>query len=46
MLDLAKKILKQIMDEMKEEIEDGTPIIGLEPSCVAVFRDELGNLFP
>ena len=22
------------------------PIVGLEPSCMAVFRDELGNLFP
>ena len=24
----------------------GFPIVGLEPSCVAVFRDELCNLFP
>ncbi len=24
----------------------GVPIVGLEPSCVAVFRDELVNLFP
>ena len=24
----------------------GVPIVGLEPSCVAVFRDELTNLFP
>ena len=31
---------------MKKDIEDGTPIIGLEPSCVTVFRDELVNLFP
>jgi hypothetical protein len=28
------------------EIEAGIPIVGLEPSCVAVFRDELLNLFP
>ena len=28
------------------EIEAGTPFVGLEPSCVAVFRDELCNLFP
>ena len=24
----------------------GIPIVGLEPSCVAVFRDELGKLLP
>ena len=28
------------------EIEAGIPVVGLEPSCVAVFRDELCNLFP
>ncbi len=46
MLTLAKKMLKQIMEELKHEILDGTPIIGLEPSCISVFRDELTNLFP
>ena len=28
------------------EIAAGMPVVGLEPSCVAVFRDELINLFP
>ncbi len=46
MLVLAKKLLKEILTTMKKDIEDGTPIIGLEPSCVTVFRDELINLFP
>ncbi len=46
MLTLAKKNLRQIMKELKKEIHDGTPIIGLEPSCISVFRDELTNLFP
>ncbi len=46
MLDLAKSLLLKILNEMKEDIENETPIIGLEPSCVAVFRDELVNLFP
>jgi Fe-S oxidoreductase len=36
----------EIMYTLKEEIKDGVPIVGLEPSCVAVFRDELHNLFP
>jgi Fe-S oxidoreductase len=34
------------MDAMAPEIEAGIPIVGLEPSCVTVFRDELINLFP
>jgi FAD/FMN-containing dehydrogenase/Fe-S oxidoreductase len=46
MLDRAKNLLRQIMDELLPEIESGTPIVVLEPSCAAVFRDELTNLFP
>jgi FAD/FMN-containing dehydrogenase/Fe-S oxidoreductase len=45
-LDRAKNLLLQIMDELYVEIEQGTPIVVLEPSCAAVFRDELVNLFP
>src|SRR5260370_26882242 len=45
-LDLAKKQLRQIMKELQPEIDAETAIIGLEPSCVSVFRDEWGNLFP
>jgi Fe-S oxidoreductase len=46
MLDRAKSLLLNIMDELLPEIEAGTPIVVLEPSCAAVFRDELTNLFP
>jgi FAD/FMN-containing dehydrogenase/Fe-S oxidoreductase len=46
MLDRAQSLLLQILDELSPEIEAGVPIVGLEPSCVAVFRDELINLFP
>jgi len=46
MLDRAQTLLLQILDELEPEIEAGIPIIGLEPSCVAVFRDELVNFFP
>ncbi len=45
-LDRAKSLLLQIMDELLPEIEAATPIVVLEPSCAAVFRDELTNLFP
>jgi FAD/FMN-containing dehydrogenase/Fe-S oxidoreductase len=46
MLDRAQTLLLQILDELSPEIEAGIPVVGLEPSCVAVFRDELLNLFP
>jgi len=46
MLNTAKQMLIEIMDTLREEITNGVPIVGLEPSCVAVFRDELHNLFP
>ena len=46
MLDRAKALLLEIMDALLPEIEQGVPIVVLEPSCAAVFRDELVNLFP
>jgi FAD/FMN-containing dehydrogenase/Fe-S oxidoreductase len=46
MLDRAEDLLLEILDALALEIEAGIPIVGLEPSCVAVFRDELCNLFP
>lgn len=46
MLTLAKHLLRQILTSLRPAIEDGIPVVGLEPSCVAVFRDELLNLFP
>jgi FAD/FMN-containing dehydrogenase/Fe-S oxidoreductase len=46
MLDRAQSLLLKILDELSPQIAASTPIVGLEPSCVAVFRDELLNLFP
>ena len=46
MLDRAQRLLLEILDALEPEIEAGIPIVGLEPSCIAVFRDELTNLFP
>jgi FAD/FMN-containing dehydrogenase/Fe-S oxidoreductase len=44
MLDLAKGLLRQIVSTLRTSIKQGIPIVGLEPSCVSVFRDELNNL--
>jgi FAD/FMN-containing dehydrogenase/Fe-S oxidoreductase len=46
MLDRAKRLLLEILDVLDPEIEQQVPIVVLEPSCAAVFRDELLNLFP
>ena len=44
MLDTARAMLKRVLVELRGQIGAGTPIIGLEPSCVSVFRDEMTNL--
>ncbi|HSU19528.1 MAG TPA: FAD-linked oxidase C-terminal domain-containing protein [Acidobacteriaceae bacterium] len=46
MLDLAKSYLRNILQSLAPQIEAGTPIVCLEPSCASVFHDELTNLFP
>lgn len=46
MLDDARTMLRHILNNLQPQIEAGIPIVGLEPSCLAVFRDELVNLFP
>jgi FAD/FMN-containing dehydrogenase/Fe-S oxidoreductase len=46
MLKTAKKLLFQILDSLRHFIREGIPLVALEPSCVAVFRDELCNLLP
>ncbi|HEY2498078.1 MAG TPA: FAD-binding and (Fe-S)-binding domain-containing protein [Candidatus Angelobacter sp.] len=44
MLDKAKATLEQTLAVLRSDIDAGTPVIGLEPSCVSVFRDEMTNL--
>jgi Fe-S oxidoreductase len=46
MLPTAKRQLRSIVSELGDEIRAGTTVVGLEPSCTAVFRDELPALFP
>src|SRR5207244_982932 len=46
MLDTAERWLRTILRTLRPQIRDGVTLIGMEPSCLAVFRDELPNLFP
>jgi Fe-S oxidoreductase len=45
-LDLAERYLKHTLDILRPEIRQGTPIVGMEPSCLAVFKDELTGMLP
>ena len=45
-LDLAERYLRRNLEQLEEWYREGVPIVGLEPSCVAVFKDELGKLIP
>ena len=46
MLDTAERLLRTTIETLRPHIRAGTPLIGMEPSCVAVFRDELTELLP
>jgi Fe-S oxidoreductase len=46
MLDLARRQLREVLEALGPAIAAGTPLVVLEPSCAAVFRDELPQLFP
>ncbi|HEX9052413.1 MAG TPA: FAD-linked oxidase C-terminal domain-containing protein, partial [Anaeromyxobacter sp.] len=44
MLDLARRKLEELLDVVAPRVAAGVPIVGIEPSCVAVLRDELPDL--
>jgi FAD/FMN-containing dehydrogenase/Fe-S oxidoreductase len=46
LLDRAKAQLGEILAALEADIAAGTPLIGLEPACLATFKDELLNFFP
>jgi FAD/FMN-containing dehydrogenase/Fe-S oxidoreductase len=45
-LGLARRYLQRTLAALRDEIRAGVPVVGVEPSCVAVFRDELAKLLP
>jgi FAD/FMN-containing dehydrogenase/Fe-S oxidoreductase len=44
LLDSARAYLLRVLRILDDDIRAGTPIVGLEPACVSVFREELPNL--
>ncbi|HEY7391558.1 MAG TPA: FAD-linked oxidase C-terminal domain-containing protein, partial [Bryobacteraceae bacterium] len=45
-LDTAERYLRHTIRAVRDEIRQGTPLVGMEPSCLAVFRDELPKILP
>lgn len=45
-LDGARARLAKLMDEFAPLVAEGVPIVGVEPSCTAVLRSDLLELFP
>jgi Fe-S oxidoreductase len=46
MLATAKRFWRRTLGALAPYIREGTPVVGVEPSCVAAFRDELPGLLP
>jgi len=46
MVDRAREEMRRTLEALRPQLERGTPVVGLEPSCLLTFRDELGALFP
>ncbi len=45
-LDAAEKYLARVLDALRDHARAGTPVVGMEPSCLAVFKDELVKMLP
>jgi FAD/FMN-containing dehydrogenase/Fe-S oxidoreductase len=46
MLDTANAFFNHLVDGLRSYAREGIYIVGIEPSCVAAFRDELPNMLP
>jgi FAD/FMN-containing dehydrogenase/Fe-S oxidoreductase len=45
-VDAAERYLRRTLRQLRGAIRAGTPVVGLEPSCVATFKHELGRMLP
>jgi FAD/FMN-containing dehydrogenase/Fe-S oxidoreductase len=46
LLDEAKALLRSAVDELANDVRAGVPVVGLEPGCLSVFKDELLKQLP
>jgi Fe-S oxidoreductase len=45
-LKTAKRVLRRTVEALAPAVRDGALVLGLEPSCTAVFRGDAPELFP
>jgi FAD/FMN-containing dehydrogenase/Fe-S oxidoreductase len=45
-LDVAKTVLRRTLDVLRPHLRAGRLVVGLEPSCTAVFRGDAEELWP
>ncbi|MCW3843734.1 FAD-binding protein [Micromonospora yasonensis] len=45
-LGVAKRVIRRTVDVLRPHLRAGTRVVGLEPSCTAVFRSDAHELFP
>ncbi|MFI0449294.1 FAD-binding and (Fe-S)-binding domain-containing protein [Actinomadura sp. 6N118] len=45
-LKITKRVLVHTLDVLEPALEAGLPVIGLEPSCTVMLRDEAAELLP
>ena len=46
MLDTAEVFMGRLVTSLAPYVREGIKVVGVEPSCIAAFRDELPNLMP
>jgi Fe-S oxidoreductase len=46
MLDMAEKFFDRLVKGLAPYVREGIKVVGVEPSCIAAFRDELPNMMP
>ncbi|WP_433706099.1 FAD-binding and (Fe-S)-binding domain-containing protein [Paraburkholderia sacchari] len=46
LLDEARALLSGMVEELADEVRSGVPVVGLEPGCLSVFKDELLKQLP
>ncbi|MFD1559759.1 FAD-linked oxidase C-terminal domain-containing protein [Paraburkholderia silviterrae] len=46
LLDEARALLAGIVEALADEVRSGVPVVGLEPGCLSVFKDELLKQLP
>ncbi|MDQ0994355.1 FAD-binding and (Fe-S)-binding domain-containing protein [Streptomyces sp. V3I7] len=45
-LAVAQRVLRRTLHKLRPWLEAGVPVVGLEPSCTAVFRSDAAELLP